>query len=166
MASFGRKLKSITAVLTYARRALFGLVVVATSPSVVAAQEQLPSIQGTAVLPRDLSPWGMFMNADVVVKVVMVGLVVASFVTWTVWLAKTVELLKARWQVRSALNALSSIQTLANIKQSDLKEPAASFCAAALAEVHLSDAAADKEGLKERIASLARTDRSRIQSPN
>ena len=153
MASFGRKLKSITAVLTYARRALFGLVVVATSPSVVAAQEQLPSIQGTAVLPRDLSPWGMFMNADVVVKVVMVGLVVASFVTWTVWLAKTIELLKARWQVRSALNALSSIQTLANIKQSDLKEPAASFCAAAIAEVHLSDAAADKEGLKERIAS-------------
>ena len=153
MASFGRKLKSITAVMAYARRALFVLVVVATSRSVVAAQEQLPSIQGTAVLPRDLSPWGMFMNADVVVKVVMVGLVVASFVTWTVWLAKTIELLKARWQVRSALNALSSIQTLANIKQSDLKEPAASFCAAAIAEVNLSDAATDKEGLKERIAS-------------
>ena len=153
MASFGRKLKSITAVMAYARRALLVLVVVATSRSVVAAQEQLPSIQGTAVLPRDLSPWGMFMNADVVVKVVMVGLVVASFVTWTVWLAKTIELLKARWQVRSALNALSSIQTLPNIKQSDLKEPAASFCAAAIAEVNLSDAATDKEGLKERIAS-------------
>ena len=153
MASFGRKLKGITAVMAYARRALLVLVVVATSLSVVAAQEQLPSIQGTAVLPRDLSPWGMFMNADVVVKVVMVGLVVASFVTWTVWLAKTIELLKARWQVRSALNALSSIQTLPNIKQSDLKEPAASFCAAAIAEVNLSDAATDKEGLKERIAS-------------
>ena len=95
----------------------------------------------------------MFMNADVVVKVVMVGLVVASFVTWTVWLAKTIELLKARWQVRSALIALSSIQTLPNIKPSDLKEPAASFCAAAIAEVSLSDAATDKEGLKERIAS-------------
>jgi biopolymer transport protein ExbB len=45
------------------------------------AQEQLPSVQGTAVLPRDLSPWGMFMNADVVVKAVMVGLVIASIVT-------------------------------------------------------------------------------------
>ena len=75
----------------------------------VTAQEQLPSVQGIAVLPRDLSPWGMFMNADVVVKAVMVGLVVASFVTWTVWLAKTVELLNAHWQVRSALNALGSI---------------------------------------------------------
>ena len=56
-----------------------------------------------AVLPRDLSPWGMFMNADVVVKAVMVGLVVASIVTWTVWLAKTIELLKARRRVRAAL---------------------------------------------------------------
>jgi hypothetical protein len=71
--------------------------------SVANAQEQLPSVQGTAFLPRDLSPWGMFMNADVVVKVVMVGLVIASIVTWTVWLAKTIELMKARRQVRAAL---------------------------------------------------------------
>ena len=27
-------------------------------------------------LPRDLSPWGMFINADIVVKAVMIGLVV------------------------------------------------------------------------------------------
>ncbi|MFZ0400193.1 MAG: hypothetical protein WAL03_03810, partial [Pseudolabrys sp.] len=54
------------------------------------AQDESPSLQGSALLPRDLSPWGMFMNADVVVKVVMVGLVIASVVTWTVWLAKTI----------------------------------------------------------------------------
>ena len=41
------------------------------------------------LLPRDLSPWGMFLNADIVVKAVMVGLAFASLVTWTVWLAKT-----------------------------------------------------------------------------
>ena len=117
------------------------------------AQEQLPSVEGTAVLPRDLSPWGMFMNADVVVKAVMIGLVVASIVTWTVWLAKTIELLKARRRVRAALEALSSVQTLSNIKQSNVKEPAASFCAAAIAELRLSDGATDKDGLKERIAS-------------
>src|SRR4029450_6508191 len=74
--------------------------------SVANAQEQLPSVQGKALLPRDLSPWGMFMNADVVVKVVMVGLIIASIVTWTVWLAKTIELLKARRQVRTALDGL------------------------------------------------------------
>jgi biopolymer transport protein ExbB len=120
---------------------------------VAKAQEQLPSVEGTAALPRDLSPWGMFMNADVVVKVVMVGLVTASIVTWTAWLAKTIELLKARRQVRTALNALNSIQSLLNVKPSNLKEPAASFCTAAIAEFRLIDAVADKDGLKERIGS-------------
>ena len=47
---------------------------------------------GAGTLPRDLSPWGMFVNADIVVKVVMVGLLFASLVTWTVWLAKSIEL--------------------------------------------------------------------------
>src|SRR6266436_3790987 len=44
------------------------------------------------LLPRNLSPWGMFLNADIVVKAVMIGLAFASLVTWTVWLAKTIEL--------------------------------------------------------------------------
>jgi biopolymer transport protein ExbB len=95
----------------------------------------------------------MFINADMVVKIVMVGLVVASVVTWTVWLAKTIELWRARRQVHSALGALDSVQTLASIRPSDLKEPAASFFAAAIDELRLSDAIADRESLKERIAS-------------
>src|SRR5271155_2160680 len=44
------------------------------------------------LLPRNLSPWGMFLNADIVVKAVMIGLAFASLVTWTVWLAKNNEL--------------------------------------------------------------------------
>src|SRR5712671_135405 len=44
------------------------------------------------LLPHNLSPWGMFLNADIVVKAVMIGLAFASLVTWTVWLAKTLEL--------------------------------------------------------------------------
>ena len=44
-----------------------------------------------ALLPRNLSPWGMFVNADIVVQAVMVGLAFASLVTWTIWLAKTIE---------------------------------------------------------------------------
>ena len=130
-----------------------GIVALNLLPPVANAQEQLPSVEGTAALPRDLSPWGMFMNADVVVKVVMFGLVIASIVTWTVWLAKTIELLKARRQVRAALGALNSIQSLLNVKPSNLKEPAASFCTAAIAEFRLIDAVADKDGLKERVGS-------------
>src|SRR5262249_54486359 len=117
----GRKTNGIAAAIAYARRTLIVALGVVTSLSAVHAQEQLPSIQGTAALPRDLSPWGMFMNADVVVKAVMVGLVIASVVTWTVWLAKTIELLRARRQVGRALDALNPIQTLASIKQSNVK---------------------------------------------
>ena len=95
----------------------------------------------------------MFMTADVVVKAVMIGLVIASIVTWTVWLAKTVELMRARRQARTALEALSAIQTLTNVKQSAVKEPAATFCAAAHTELRLSDGVVDREGLKERVAS-------------
>jgi hypothetical protein len=47
---------------------------------------------GVAQLPQDLSPWGMFLHADTIVKAVMIGLAVASLVTWTVWVAKSIEL--------------------------------------------------------------------------
>lgn len=57
-------------------------------------------------LPRDLSPWGMFMAADIVVKAVMVGLAFASVLTWTIWLAKAIELLGARRRLRGAIAGL------------------------------------------------------------
>ena len=137
-----------TAIACAAAMLLFGLSLPAAT-----AQDEPPSVQGSALLPRDLSPWGMFMNADVVVKVVMVGLVIASVVTWTVWLAKTIELLKARRKLRSAVDALSAVKTLANVGQSNIEEPVASFYAAAVDELRLSDGSMDKDGLKERIAS-------------
>jgi biopolymer transport protein ExbB len=145
--------------VTAAIACALGTLVPGLTLSAAQAQAELPAVEGTAVLPRDLSPWGMFMNADVVVKAVMIGLVFASIVTWTVWLAKTIELLKARRQVRSALSALNALQTLANVKSANVKEPVATFCAAAIAELRLSDGAADKDGLKERIVSrLERTE--------
>src|SRR5438128_290703 len=60
------------------------------------------------LLPRNLSPWGMFLNADVVVKAVMIGLAFASLVTWTVWLAKTVELSNKKRLARRRLKMLES----------------------------------------------------------
>jgi biopolymer transport protein ExbB len=59
-----------------------------------AAAEE-PSI-AVAELPQDLSPWGMFVHADQIVKAVMIGLAIASLVTWTVWVAKSLELFGAR----------------------------------------------------------------------
>jgi biopolymer transport protein ExbB len=142
-------LKKIDAVIAF----ITGALVIGLPLSAANAQDQISPIQGTAILPRDLSPWGMFMNADVVVKAVMIGLVIASVVTWTVWLAKTIELVKARRQVRTALRALTHIQSLTNVDDANVKEPAASFCFAAISELRLSGANMDKAGLKERIAS-------------
>ncbi|MFO1126630.1 MAG: hypothetical protein U1E25_16060 [Methylocystis sp.] len=38
----------------------------------------------------------MFVNADIVVKIVMIGLLLASVATWTILVAKTIELKRAR----------------------------------------------------------------------
>ena len=70
------------------------------------------AIVGTAALPRDLTPWGMFMNADEVVKAVLIGLAFASVVTWTVWLAKTVEIVFAKRRVRTALNVFANVRSI------------------------------------------------------
>jgi hypothetical protein len=47
-----------------------------------------------SLLPRDLSPWSMFLTAHV--KAVMIGLAFASLVSWTVAFAKALELIAAK----------------------------------------------------------------------
>jgi biopolymer transport protein ExbB len=108
---------------------------------------------GAAALPRDLTPWGMFMSAHPVVKCVIIGLALASVVTWTIWLAKTIELLGAKRKLRAAIGKLSSAASLSEAQRAGTSGPAGEFIAAALAEVRVSADALDKDGLKERIAS-------------
>lgn len=113
-------------------------------------------------LPHDLSPWGMFMAADIVVKIVMIGLAIASLTTWTVWVAKSLELAGARRRVHKALKVIGHAATLSDAARNlhDAKGPAAIFVHAAEDEMRLSMAAvqlAGGEGLKDRVASrLAR----------
>src|SRR5665213_1191158 len=71
---------------------------------VLAFAQTPPVPEAVLKLPRDLSPWGMFMAADIVVKAVMIGLAFASVLTWTIWFAKAIELLIARRRVRAAGN--------------------------------------------------------------
>ena len=63
-------------------------------------------------LTPDLSPWGMFAHAVFIVKLVMIGRAIASLVTWSVWLAKWLELRKARAGVRRDLRTLENCPTL------------------------------------------------------
>lgn len=113
-------------------------------------------------LPHNLSPWGMFMAADLVVKAVMIGLAFASLVTWTVWLAKSLELAGARVRAYRALNVIANAAALADaaLALEGRGGPGAALVHAARQEVRLSADAQDHagaEGLKERVASrLAR----------
>jgi biopolymer transport protein ExbB len=113
------------------------------------------SVIANAALPRDLSPWGMFLNADIVVKIVMVGLVFASLVTWTVWLAKNLELWKATRNGRSALAVLNEARSLAeaNGRLGKSGETVARLLRTAVHEVQMSPHP-DPEALKERISWL------------
>jgi len=106
---------------------------------------------GIAALPHDLSPWNMFLTADNIVKAVIIGLAIASIVTWTVWLAKAIELFTLRRRLTGALAALDAARTLAEA-DAGLSGPPADFVRAALAELH-NDPDASPEGIKERVAS-------------
>jgi len=106
-----------------------------------------------AQLPQDLSPWGMFEDADRLVKGVLIGLALASLVTWTVYIAKTFELRTARREVRDGLRILTKAATLAQAHEQlrNGTTPVAQLMQAAAQEIRLS-ANARGDGLKERIA--------------
>ena len=114
-----------------------------------AALAQVP----TSLLPRNLSPWGMFLNADIVVKAVMIGLAFASLVTWTVWLAKTIELRRETTRVKRRLRLLEqggSLRDAVRACGSD-NDAAAQLIGATAREAELSAGAFD-EDFKERVA--------------
>jgi biopolymer transport protein ExbB len=106
-----------------------------------------------AELPRDLTPWGMFMSADVIVKAVMLGLVFASVLTWTIWFAKTLELLAARRGLARAQRTLTAARSLAEvIRPASIASPhVALLMQAAERELHRSPDLSDVDGIKERI---------------
>jgi biopolymer transport protein ExbB len=124
---------------------------------------------GAAHLPRDLSPWSMFASADIVVQAVMIGLAFASVVTWTVWLAKSIELLVARRRVRATLAAISEERSLAaaTARLSARRGIVTSFLAAAAQELLMSSDVSQREGIKERVASrLARLETAAARDMN
>src|SRR3954447_20113642 len=71
------------------------------------------SLKATTVALRELSPWSMFLSADVLVKAVMIGLAFASLLTWTIFIAKMIELSVVRRKLRNALDKISDARSLA-----------------------------------------------------
>jgi len=105
-------------------------------------------------LPHDLSPVGMYMQADLVVKSVMIGLAVASILTWAIFLSKSLELFGIRHRTRSLSERIAHSRTLAEAETqvARRKNAAALLVQAAAEEVSVS-AGLSADGIKERVAS-------------
>jgi len=131
----------------------------ATAPSAAAATDAtaIPAesklLKPLAAVP-DMSPWSMFQSADVLVKAVMIGLAFASLVTWTIFIAKMIELSLARRRLRKALGKIGDARSLAEAQFAlGAKEGVLpSLLAAAMREARLSAGISSDAGIKERAA--------------
>ena len=105
-------------------------------------------------MSHDLSPWGMYKNADIIVKTVMIGLAIASVITWTIWIAKGFELLGAKRRLRSEIAALKRARNLDEASAGAKKDGTLSHLLVhdALEEMRLSVNTREREGIKERVA--------------
>jgi biopolymer transport protein ExbB len=142
-------------------------------PTAAPADDVARSLKSTAPALRELSPWSMFLSADVLVKAVMIGLAFASLVTWTIFIAKMIELAVVQRKLRSALGEIVDARSLAEAQfalggKSGAKSGVLSaFLAAAMREARLSAGISSDSGIKERagssFAEIARAEARRIR---
>jgi biopolymer transport protein TolQ len=115
-------------------------------------------------LAQHLSPWDLFLQADVVVKSIMVVLVLASLTTWGVIVDKLLRFRELgararRWSV--ILSNQNSLGELSRQLRDDPSDPFARIYAAISAEWDgsyasgLTQTAGARDSLKERIARVA-----------
>ncbi len=107
-------------------------------------------------MPADLSILAMYQQADWLVKAVMLGLLLASLATWTVLLARSVQLHRQLWRQGNDVLRLSlprGLREAMGDKDAPRDGAAARMLDAARAELRASDDALhDSEGVKERLA--------------
>ena len=139
-------------------------------PAPAATAEAAPApAKPSPQVPRELSPWSMFLTADIVVKVVMVGLAFASLVTWTIFIAKTIELSIAKGKLKSSLRRVEEARSLAEAQMALGKKTGvlSAFLAEALHEARLSAGISSDSGIKERavssFAEISRAEARRIR---
>ncbi|PSH15286.1 tonB-system energizer ExbB [Yersinia pseudotuberculosis] len=135
--------------------------VLTSAPALTSESIPAPMVQPvTAPVPQklamDLSVWGMYQNADVVVKGVMIGLVLASIVTWTILFSKGTELFRARRRLRQEHEVIGAVTDLdtASERAEDFGQGSVSslLLHEALNERLLSIESNDNNGIKERTA--------------
>ena len=129
----------------------------AVDSTAVDAPEDAPEVleaDNTLGMAHDLSPWGMYQNADIIVKIVMIGLAIASIITWTIWIAKGFELMGAKRRLRDEIVRLKKATTLKEASATATKAGTLANLLVhdALEEMRLSTNSREKEGIKERVA--------------
>ncbi|WP_186368116.1 tol-pal system-associated acyl-CoA thioesterase [Yersinia kristensenii] len=124
-----------------------------TMPAPVIQPLTAPAPQGLAM---DLSVWGMYQHADVVVKGVMIGLVLASIVTWTILFSKGTELFRARRRLRQEHEVIGAVTDLDTASERAEVFSPESISGLLLREAQnerlLSTESDDNNGIKERTA--------------
>jgi biopolymer transport protein ExbB len=119
----------------------------ASRPGEVSA---LPS-SGTT-LPHDLSLAGMIGNASPVAQAVIVALTLASIVTWTIWLAQTLDLVARRRAVSKLLGHLAERPSLEIVTGGMVHGDAARLASAATSELARSGPKTGAQGLLDRLS--------------
>jgi biopolymer transport protein ExbB len=128
----------------------------ASSPATEASADSASRpLKSTAMAMRELSPWSMFQSADILVKAVMIGLALASLVTWTIFIAKMIELWLVRRRLRAALAKIGDSRSLAEAQfvLGSGDTILSSLLSAAMREARLSAGISGDAGIKERAAS-------------
>jgi len=117
------------------------------------AAEGESSESESPMFSHDLSPWGMYQNADIVVKIVMIGLAIASVITWTIALAKGLEIFIARRRLKGELAGLKKARSLKEADRGFRRKGLSHYLVQeTLEEVKLSADTREREGIKERAA--------------
>ena len=124
-------------------------------PAAAPLPDNVQALKPSAAVPHDLSPWSMFLSADVVVKAVMIGLAFASLMTWTIFIGKSIELSIARRKLSLALKQSADARSLAEAQFALASKDTvlSMLLAAALREARMSGGISSDSGIKERAAS-------------
>lgn len=112
------------------------------------------AVDNSLGMANDLSPWGMYQHADIIVKIVLIGLAIASVITWTIWIAKGFELVGAKRRLRGEIVNLKKARTLKEASDSASTEGTLTHLLVhdALEEMRLSANSREREGIKERVS--------------
>lgn len=119
------------------------------------SSEVQPEMVAGGGFAEDLSVMGMYRNADLVVKSVMIGLLLASIVTWALFFAKGSYLISLRRRLRNEtaqlVEAKSLNDALAISKKFGNKSATADFFNDAELERTYSQESKVASGIKERV---------------